>query len=109
MRHRPVVVALVVAQVAVPVTMLVARAVQEGWRPRTEYPASWQMYTAVPTVTYLGRDAAGRTRRLDVAGLPLFVRAVDTGATVPDLLCERHPDLDAVVRRDGPDPGTFSC
>lgn len=45
---RPVVLALIVAQVALPVAMLVDRWADEGVRPVSERPASWQMYSSVP-------------------------------------------------------------
>lgn len=100
MRPRPLVLAVVVLQVGLPLWMLVARWADEGTRAVSERPASWQMYSSVPAARYTGVDTAGRERALDVRSLPPVVRAVDVGRTVPDRLCARHPDL-LLVRRDG--------
>ena len=109
MRPRPTVLFVVALQVALPVAMLVDRWTDEGSRPVSERPASWQMYSAVPLPTYVGTDATGRVRPLDVDALPAVVRAVGTGRTVPDQLCRRQPDI-VVVRRDGGrQPGVFRC
>lgn len=96
-------------QLAVPTSMLGVRWAQEGSRPVSELPASFQMYSAEPPVTYTGIDAAGRVRQLDVRPLPPVLRAVDTGRVVPDRLCARHRDLVAVQREGGTQPGAFSC
>ncbi|MFN2522125.1 MAG: hypothetical protein ABR614_02255 [Mycobacteriales bacterium] len=106
---RPVVLAVAGLMVALPTSTLAVRWATEGSRPVSELPASWQMYSAVPPSSYRGLDATGRTRRLGVDDLPLVLRAVDTGRLVPDRLCARAPDLVAVERRGGPDPGTFRC
>lgn len=108
MRPRPLVLAVVALQVGLPLSMLLARWADEGTRAVTERPASWQMYSSIPAARYTGVDRAGRTRPLDVAGLPPVVRAVDVGRTVPDRLCAAHPDL-VVVRRTGTDAGEFPC
>lgn len=108
MRPRPLVLAVVALQVALPLSMLVDRWADEGTRAVTERPASWQMYSSVPAARYTGVDRAGRERRLDVRSLPPVVRAVDVGRTVPDRLCARHPEL-TLVRRDGTGAGTFRC
>ena len=108
-RLRPAVLAVVVVQVALPLALLGVRWVDEGSRPQTELPASWQMYTSAQPATYAGQDGAGRTRPLSAERLPPVVRAVDTGRTVPDRLCTAHPDLVAVTRAGGPDPGVFRC
>lgn len=94
---------------ALPLTMLVVRWVEQGTRPQTELGASWQMYSAVPSPTYTGTDASGRTGPLDVDPLPPVLRDVDTGAVVPDLLCHRHPELVLVRRDGGTQPGAFRC
>jgi len=60
LRARPVVLAVATLQLALPTSMLVARWLDEGSRPVSERPASWQMYSAEPPVTYTGTDAAGR-------------------------------------------------
>lgn len=78
MRARPVVLAVVAVQIALPASMLVARWAAEGSRPVSELPASWQMYSAVPAPVYTGTDAEGRVRQLDVGPLPVVVRAVNT-------------------------------
>lgn len=106
---RPAVVAVAALMVVLPGSMLVARWVTEGSRPASELPASWQMYSAVPPSSYTGVDALGRERELDVGPLPPVLRAVDTGRLVPDRLCARHPDLVAVRRVGGTEPGTFRC
>lgn len=108
-RPRPAVLALVVLQVALPVGLLVARWLDEGTRPVTEYGASWQMYTSAPVPRYTGIDAAGVSRPLDAASLPPVLRAVSTGRVVPDRLCARHPDIVAVRRVGGPAAGDFRC
>ena len=106
---RPVVLAVAALQVALPLSMLAVRWAQEGSRPESELPASWQMYSSVRAADYTGVDAQGRERRLDVDPLPPVVRAVDVGAVVPDRLCARFPDLVAVRRTGGTEPGTFRC
>jgi hypothetical protein len=103
------VLAVVAAQVALPLSMLVHRWAEEGTRATTERPASWQMYSSVQPPRYRGIDRGGASRPLDVAPLPLLVREVTVGRTVPDRLCARHPDVVAVVREAGTDPGTFRC
>jgi hypothetical protein len=108
-RRRPVVVAVAALQVAVPVSMLVARWATEGTRPVSELPASFQMYSAEPPVSYTGTDGDGRARPLDVSDLPIVLRAVDSGNVLPRRLCERHPDLVAVERRGGLPPATYRC
>lgn len=109
MRARPVVLAVAALQLALPTSMLVARWLDEGSRPVSERPASWQMYSAEPPVSYTGTDGAGRERALDVGWLPPVLRAVDTGRVLPDRLCERHPDLVAVRRTGSIQPGTYPC
>lgn len=109
MRVRPVVLAVAVLQLALPISMLVDRWADEGSRPVSERPASWQMYSAEPPVGYTGTDAAGRTRQLDARRLPPVLRAVDTGRSLPDRLCARHPDLVRVEREGGTQPGIFTC
>lgn len=109
MRPRPTVLLVLVLQVALPVGMLVDRWADEGTRPVSERPASWQMYSAVPLPTYVGIDATGSARRLTVDELPLGVRSIGTGRTVPDQLCRRNPDLDVVRRDGGRQPGAFRC
>ena len=109
MRPRLLVLVVAALQVAVPVSMLVARWVTEGSRPVSELPASFQMYSAEPPVSYLGTDGSGRTRPLDVRSLPIVVRAVDSGDLLPRRLCARHPDLVAVERRGGLPPTTYRC
>lgn len=106
---RPVILGVVVLQVALPVTMLVDRWVDEGTRAVTERPASFQMYSATARPAYTGTDALGRRRTLDLSSLPLPLRALDTGSAVPDRLCRRHPDLAEVERTGGADPGVFRC
>ena len=106
---RPVVLAVVAVQVLVPVGLLGVRWAEEGSRPRTELGASWQMYSSAPEPRYTGVDAAGRPVPLDVDALAPVVREVAVGSAVPDLLCERRPDLVAVVRETGPDPGRWAC
>lgn len=106
---RPMVLAVAALQVALPATMLGIRWAQEGSRPQSELPASWQMYSSVRAADYLGVDRQGRERPLDVDPLPPVVRATDVGRAVPDRLCARFPDLVAVRRTGGPDPGTFRC
>ncbi len=109
MRPRPLVLAVVALQVGLPLSMLVARWVDEGTRAVTERPASWQMYSSVPAARYTGVDAAGRRRPLDVRPLPPVLRAVDVGDGGPKRLCDRHPDLVQVERESGPEPGAFRC
>lgn len=106
---RAPVVALVAVQVLLPTVMLASRWAQEGARPRTERPASWQMYSHVPPASYEGVDGSGRVRSLSTHGLPLLVRAVDTGDLVPRRLCRRDADLILVRRTEGPQPGEWSC
>ena len=101
--------AIATAQVALPLSMLGIRWASEGSRPVSELPASWQMYRWAQPARYDGVDGTGRVRRLDVAALPEVVRAVDVGRVVPDRLCGAVPDLVAVRRTGGPDPGTFRC
>ena len=109
MPARPLVLAVLAVQAALPLTMLAVRWADEGSRPQVERPASWQMYSQAPRPTYTGVDAAGRERALDADALPVLVRAVGTGRVVPDRLCERSPDLVAVRRDGGPQPGTYAC
>jgi len=108
-RTRPVVLAVAALQVALPAALLVTRWSTEGSRPMSELPASYQMYSAEPPVTYTGIAPDGRQRQLDVRALPPVLRAVDTGRVLPDRLCARHPDLVAVRREGGVEPGTFAC
>ena len=96
---------LVTAQVALPAVMLTARWADEGSRPTSERPASWQMYSFVPAATYRAQDG----RLLGTDDLPLLRRAMDSGRVVPDLLCDRDPVLRSVTRTGGPDPGTYAC
>lgn len=58
---RPLVLAVAGLQVALPLTMLGVRWADEGSRPTTERPASWQMYSSTAVPVYDGLDAAGRT------------------------------------------------
>lgn len=109
MRQRPFVLAVVALQVALPASMLVSRWVDEGSRPTSERPASWQMYSSSAVTGYVGTDSSGRELRLDVDSLPPVLRAVDTGRVVPDRLCARHPRLVVVRRTGGPEPGSFRC
>ncbi len=106
---RPLVLGVVVLQLGLPLTMLGARWADEGWRPVSERPASFQMYSATGTSRYTGVDRAGRSRELHVDDLPPVVRAIGTGRVVPDRLCSLHPDLVLVRRSDGPAPGEFVC
>lgn len=106
---RPLVLAVAALQLSLPLWMLVDRWVDEGSRPVSERPASWQMYSAEPPVFYTGTDANGRTRPLDASRLPPVIRAIDTGRSLPDRLCSRHPDLVSVDRAGGTQPGTFPC
>jgi hypothetical protein len=101
--------AVVALQLALPASMLVVRWLDEGSRPVSELPASFQMYSAEPPVSYTGTDATGRERQLEVGWLPPVLRAVDTGRVLPDRLCDRHPDLRVVRRTGGTQPGTYSC
>lgn len=101
--------ALAVVQVALPVTLLAVRWAQEGSRPTTELPASWQMYTSVQPASYSGTDGAGRHRDLDVDVLPPVLRSADIGKVLPLRLCAAHPDVVVVERRGGPDPGVVRC
>ena len=109
MRTRPVVLAVAALQVVLPASMLVARWSSEGLRPVSELPASFQMYSAEPPVAYVGVRADGLSRPLDVSRLGPVLRAIDTGRVLPDRLCARHPDLVAVRRMGGTEPGTFAC
>lgn len=106
---RPVVLAVAGLQLALPLTMLAVRLADEGSRATSERPASWQMYSSTAVPAYAGIDGAGRERRLGVGSLPPVLRAVDTGRVLPDRLCAREPDLVAVRRTGGADPGTFRC
>jgi hypothetical protein len=106
---RPAVAAVAAGMVLLPATMLAVRWAEQGSRPVSELPASWQMYTAVPPSSYSGVDARGRERRLDVGPLPPVLREIDTGTLVPLRLCDRSPELVSVRRDGGPDPGTFRC
>lgn len=106
---RPVVLAVVALQLGLPLAMLADRWADEGLRPRTERPASWQMYSQSEPPRYTGVDAAGTERPLDLAAVPLLLRAVGTGDAVPARLCAAHPDLVAVRRAGGPDPVLRRC
>jgi hypothetical protein len=106
---RPAVLVVAALLLGVPSTMLGARWSAEGSWPVSEYPASFQVYSASPRPEYDGIDASGRSRPLSLDGLPRVVRAVGTGRVVPDLLCARHPELTAVRRTGGVRPGTFPC
>lgn len=92
--------------VALPAVPLVDRWAEEGSRPVSERPASFQMYSATGRPVYRA-EPGGRV--LDTDALPPVLRAVGSGPTVPDLLCDREPGLTAVVREGGPDPGRFPC
>ena len=106
---RPLVLAVAALQLGIPLTMLVVRWADEGSRPVSELPASFQMYSSTPAPTYSGLDANGRLHALSVASLPPVLRAVDTGRSVPDRLCGRDPDLVEVRREGGTEPGAFPC
>lgn len=106
---RPALVALVAAQVALPLVLLADRWADEGARPVDERGASFQMYSSAPRVAYTGVAADGTTRELDPDVLPLPVRAVDTGTVVPSRLCARDPALVAVRRTGGADPREHRC
>ena len=106
---RPLVLAVAALQLGIPLTMLVVRWAEEGSRPVSELPASFQMYSSTVAPTYSGLDASGRLRALTVASLPPVLRAVDTGRSVPDRLCARDPDLVEVRRQGGTEPGAFPC
>lgn len=103
------VLAVALLLLVLPLTMLVTRWVEQGTRPQTELPASWQMYSAVLSPAYTGTDAAGASRALDVDPLPPVLRDVDTGRVVPDRLCALHPELVSVRRDGGTQPATFAC
>ena len=109
MRVRPLVLLVVALQLALPLGMLAARWAEEGPRPVSERPGSWQMYSAARASTYTGVRADGVERPLDVAPLPPVVRGVGTGRVVPDRLCRRDPGLVLVRRRGGTQPGDFRC
>ena len=109
MRPRLLVLAVAAVQVALPLTMLVVRWADEGSRPVSELPASWQMYSHADIPMYVGVDARGAVRTLDADVLQLVVRAVGTGRVVPDRLCAEHPDVVEVRREGGPQPGRFRC
>ena len=106
---RPLVLAVAALQLGIPLTMLAVRWVEEGSRPVSELPASFQMYSSTAAPTYAGLDATGRLRALSVSSLPPVLRAVDTGRSVPDRLCDRDPDLVQVIRQGGTQPGAFPC
>ena len=106
---RPLVLAVVAVQLGIPLTMLGVRWAEEGSRPASELPASFQMYSATAAPTYTGVDATGRLRTLSVAALPPVLRAVDLGRSVPDRLCAGAPDLVEVRRQCGAEPGAFPC
>ena len=109
MRRRRLVILVAAAQVALPVSLLVVRWSQEGLRPTSELGASWQMYSSAPVPRYTGTDASGRTRPLETDGLLPVLRSVSTGRVVPDRLCAAHPDVVAVRREGGPQPGSYRC
>ena len=109
MRRRPLVLLIATAQVALPLSLLGVRWAQEGPRPTTELGASWQMYSSAPVPRYSGVDARGRTRPLDAGRLLPVLRAVSTGRVVPERLCAAYPELVAVRRDGGPQPGTYRC
>lgn len=109
MPQRPAVLVLVAAQVAVPLTMLVARWSDEGVRPVTERPASFQMYSSTEVPAYTGVRADGSSSALTVDGLPPVLRAVGTGTVVPRALCARDRSLVLVRRAGGPDPREVRC
>lgn len=106
---RPVVVAVAALQIVLPLSLLGVRWADEGSRPKRELGASFQMYSAAPAAAYSGVDADGRERALSVQALPWLVRAIDVGASVPERLCDRHPDVLVVRRTGGPEPGDFRC
>lgn len=89
--------------------MLAVRWSQEGARPASELPASWQMYSSVPAAHYAGIDRLGQSRPLTVDALPPVLRAVDVGALIPSRLCARDRRLAVVIRTGGPQPGRFPC
>lgn len=97
--------AVVALQVGLPLVMLVDRWVDEGVQPRSERPASFQMYSAAERPSYVGLTANG-SRPL-ATDLPWG--AVGTGRLVPDRLCDAHPDLVAVRRTAGAERGTYPC
>ena len=109
MRVRPIILVVAAVQLGLPLSMLALRWEQEGPRPVSELPASWQMYSAVRPSSYAGVDAAGAQRDLDTGSLPPVLRGVGTGRVVPDRLCARHPDLVLVRRTGGTQPGDFRC
>lgn len=96
-KHTRRIVAIVVAvQVAIPLGMLAARWVNEGSQPVSEYPLSWQMYSAVDSGTYVGNDGVNDIP-LNSDDLPPFVRYAGYGPTVPEMLCEANPQLISVA------------
>lgn len=106
---RPVVLAVVALQLGLPLAMLADRWADEGLRPRTERPASWQMYSQAAPPRYTGVDRRGGERPLELEVVPRLLRAVGTGDAVPARLCRAHPDLVAVRRDGGPDPLLHPC
>lgn len=106
--HRPwaraVVTAFVAIQLIVPAAMLGARWINEGPMPESEYPFSWQMYSAVESGHYTGTSTDGTARELSLDGLPIVKRAISYNDDVPRLLCDQNPDLQAVARVDVEQP-----
>jgi hypothetical protein len=98
-----------IVQILVPLGALGIRWVQEGSRPASELPFSFQMYSAAPTAQYIGRDSDGNLRELTTSGIPLVIRQVSYGLSVPERLCAADQALTSVERLSGPDPLVFQC
>lgn len=102
----------IAVQVLVPGAMLAARWVNEGSQPATEYPVSWQMYSATKSGTYEGTTEDGSTVQLSTDSLPPVIRAQGYYVTVPLMLCEENESLVSVRRVDlkpSQETGDIAC
>jgi hypothetical protein len=107
--RRWLIVLIVAIQIAIPGYGLVSRWVHDGTFARSEALFSFQMYSLSSPAGYAGVSADGTRTPLSTAGLPLVIRGINYGDTVPRLLCQANPGLSSVDRVTGHYPGTYPC
>ncbi len=98
-RDRALVIFFVTIQIVVPTALLITRWVNEGSHPTSEYKFSWQMYSAASGGEYVGINGSGDEIPLKTSHLPIVIRGIGYGDTVPRILCKEDPTLMTVGRR----------
>lgn len=94
-----VVILFVFIQFTVPLGLFIARWINEGWQPASEYKYSWQMYSAAPGGDYVGVTASGDEIPLSTSHLPVVIRGIGYNYAVPRMLCDADPSLAGVKRQ----------